>query len=104
MSRKKKKSKQIRCFVCNLLVAKKATAMLYNSRTVRHFCTSHVENYEVSKKYFWDKEKEKLVEGYTQAELLEMKYAEMTPEEILRDKAKAQRNATAFLASQIVGW
>lgn len=98
MSRKKKKSKQIRCFVCNSLVPKKDTAFLYNSRTIRYFCTSHVENYDPSKNYFWDKEKEKLVEGYTQSELREMRRAQMTPEELKRDDAKRKSNAAVCLS------
>jgi len=46
----------------------------------------------------WNKEKTKLVEGYTQSELTEMKHAEMTPEEVLRDKAQACKDGQAALA------
>jgi len=98
MSHKKKKRKQLRCVACNNDVDKRDMVSICNLRSARSACKTCIPGFKEGSRYMWNKEKTKLVEGYTQSELTEMKHAEMTPEEVLRDKAQVCKDGQAALA------
>jgi len=71
--------------------------MIYNTSPVRHACKSCIPDFEEGKRYIWNREKTKLVPGYTQRELTKLKHAKMTPEEIAQDELKTKRDAEAAM-------
>ena len=89
--------KYYRCVICNKDVAKCDAAPLYNVQTIRHFCKSHVDDYQDHHRYFIDKETDELVRGYTREELRAIEEAKLSPEELKAKRDRERRDAQAAM-------